>query len=63
MTDLIFLSQKDIPGYPFHSFQLFDFSFLLGPNLGKMTLLSYFFFSVSLIIPISFFIEVLLNLY
>ena len=50
------------PGYPFHGFQFFDFSFLLGPNLGKMTLFSYF-FSVSLLIPISFYIEVLLNLY
>ena len=41
-----FLSQKDIPGYPFHGFQLFDFSFPLGPNWGKMTLFSYFFFSL-----------------
>ena len=57
-----FLSQKDIPGYPFHGFKLFDFSFPLGPNLGKMTLFSYF-FSVSLLIPTSFYIEIFPNLY
>ena len=58
-----FLSQKVISGYPFHGFQLFDFSFPLGPNLGKMTLFSKFFFTVSLLIPTSFYIEIFPNLY
>ena len=46
----------DISWISLLSFNFFDFSFLLGPNLGQMTLLSYSFFSVSLLLPICHFI-------
>jgi hypothetical protein len=42
MTDLTFYPRRIFPDIHFTVFKFFDFSFLLGPNLGKMTL--YFFF-------------------
>ena len=44
MTDLIFYPRRIFPDFHFRVFNFFDFSFLLGPNLGQMTLLSYLFF-------------------
>ena len=43
MTDLTFYPRRIFPDIHFRVFNFFDFSFLLGPNLGQMTLLSYFF--------------------
>ena len=41
---LTFYPRRLFPDIHFTVFNFFDFSFLLGPNLGKMTLFSYFFF-------------------
>ena len=41
---LTFYPRRIFPDIHFTVFNFFDFSFLLGPNLGQMTSLSYFFF-------------------